>query len=202
MTRFLRLFLIACVIATPVAFVPWHAAHAQDADDAEAEQEAMDAQKKKEARRAAKMAAPPSALPGAESQEEESGHANTDLNPTSALFDAINRGSLGAAKEALNRGADMGGHNVLGQTPLDMAIDLNRNDITFLLLSMRTYNPDGKIETASDLSDEGVDTKGSAGHLTLNGHTRRSAPVPTGPHYETGGGTPQPDIGFLGFASR
>jgi len=203
MTRFLRLLLITCLIATPVALVPWHAAHAQDADDSEAEQEAMEQQKKAEARKAARQAAPPTALPGAESMESDPGHAAADMNPTSALFDAINRGSLGAAKEALNRGADMGGHNVLGQTPLDMSIDLNRNDITFLLLSMRTYNPDGRLETASDVSDNGVEMKNGNGHLTIGGHTKGPKVTSvTGPHYDTHGGSPQPDIGFLGFSGQ
>ncbi|MFT9298127.1 MAG: ankyrin repeat domain-containing protein, partial [Gluconobacter sp.] len=119
-----RLLLIAALAATPTIFVPWHSAHAQDADDAEAEQEAEESAKKAEARKAAKRAAPPSALPGAEAADDDAGHARVDTNPTTALFDAINRGSLNASKEALNRGADMNGHNILDQTPLDMAIDL------------------------------------------------------------------------------
>ncbi|GEN14134.1 hypothetical protein NCH01_05650 [Neoasaia chiangmaiensis] len=200
---FAFLLLTATLAATPMVFVPWHAAHAQSADDQEAEQEAEEAQKKAEARRAAKAAAPPTALPGAESQEQENGHANADLNPTAALFDAINRGSLGAAKEALNRGADMSGKNVLDQTPLDMAIDLNRNDITFLLLSMRTYNPDGRLATTTTHGAIETDENGN-GHLTIKGSGRQkgAVAVAAGPRYDTNGGTPQPDIGFLGFAGR
>ncbi|AOX20230.1 hypothetical protein [Kozakia baliensis] len=200
---FLRLLLIATIATTPMVLMPWHAAHAQSSDDAEAEQEAEEAQKKAEARRAAKAAAPPSALPGAESSEQDSGHANADLNPTSALFDAINRGSLGAAKEALNRGADMNGHNVLDQTPLDMSIDLGRNDITFLLLSMRVYNPDGRLANTTSHGDIDTDESGN-GHLTIKGNSRQNAAVATvaGPHYDTSGGRPQPDIGFLGFGRK
>jgi ankyrin repeat protein len=192
----IRLLLIALLAGSTVVIAPMHFAHAQD--DEEGEAEAADAAKKAEARRAARAAAPPAAVPGAVSSEDEGGHANTDLNPTAALFDAINRGSLGAAKEALNRGADMEGHNVLGQTPLDMAIDLNRNDITFLLLSLRTLNDD-HVATAST-TNSGVTMKDGSGHLTINGssHGKHSGVVMAASPYQ-GGGTAQPAIGFLGF---
>ncbi|MFT8789938.1 ankyrin repeat domain-containing protein [Komagataeibacter saccharivorans] len=184
--------LVAALFAgLPVLHMPLHAAYAQDADDAEAEAEAADAAKKSEARRAAKAAAPPAALPGAESREEEHGHANSDMNPTDALFDAINRGSLGAAKEALNRGADMTGHNVLGQTPLDMSIDLNRNDITFLLLSMRTFSDSDPRFT--DSNDAGGEDDGPP--LTMPRH----ASTTVDRRYDASGGHAQPSIGFLGF---
>ncbi|WP_243443946.1 ankyrin repeat domain-containing protein [Asaia prunellae] len=195
--------LTAALAASPVFFIPWHAAHAQSADDAEAEQEAEEAQKKAEARRAAKAAAPPSALPGADSQEQDAGHANVDLNPTEALFDAINRGSLNAAKEALNRGADMNAKNVLFQTPLDMAIDLNRKDIMFLLLSMRNYG-DSSFAAETTHSAIETDSKGN-GHLTIKGKGRKNASamaVAAKGRQEASGGQPQPAIGFLGFGGR
>jgi ankyrin repeat protein len=59
------------------------------------------------------------------------------MPPTDALFDAINRGDIAAARDALNRGADLNGVNVLGMTPMELSVDLGRNDISFLLLSMR-----------------------------------------------------------------
>lgn len=200
---FARLLLISALAATPLCLVPLHHAQAQDADDAEAEQEAEAAQKKAEARKAARRAAPPTALPGAQgSDDDDSGHARADVNPTTALFDAINRGSLNAAKEALNRGADMGGHNVLDQTPLDMAIDLNRKDIMFLLLSMRTYNPDGRLDTS--VSDGGVEMKDGSGHLRIGGKatTSKGTAIAKGPHFDTSGGQADPSIGFLGFAGH
>ncbi len=61
----------------------------------------------------------------------------TDMPPTEALFDAINRGDLTGAKDAIGRGADIHGHNVLGLTPLELSVDLGRNTISFLLLSLR-----------------------------------------------------------------
>ncbi|GEL03073.1 ankyrin repeat domain-containing protein [Swaminathania salitolerans] len=199
-SRVFPVMLTAALAVSPVLLMPWHAAHAQSADDAEAEQEAEEAQKKAEARRAAKAAAPPSALPGAEAQEQDAGHMNADLNPTAALFDAINRGSLNAAKEALNRGADTNGKNVLFQTPLDMAIDLNRKDIMFLLLSMRTYNPDGRI--ANETTHTGIDfDRNGNGHMTIGGKSRKNAAMAVAdkPRWDKSGGQAQPAIGFLGF---
>ncbi|NHO31160.1 ankyrin repeat domain-containing protein [Acetobacter sp. LMG 1636] len=175
---------------------PRHA-HAQDADQAEAEADAEDAAKKSEERRAAKRAAPPAALPGAQSNEEEGGHSNMDLEPTSALFDAINRGSLGGAREAVNRGADLSGHNVLGQTPLDMAIDLNRNDIMFFLLSMRSLES-SPGETTTSVASSGVSMQGGTGYLSIGGKASRAGKV-VDPRYDVSGGRPQPSVGFLGF---
>jgi hypothetical protein len=102
-----------------------------------------------------KPAAPP-ALPGSRVEKTEPAPAApgaADLPPTEALFDAINRGDMLAARDAINRGADLNGHNVLGLSPLDLSIDLGRNEITFLLLSLRTPDtgsaPPGAVASAS-----------------------------------------------------
>ena len=81
----------------------------------------------------------PDAVPGdkARAPAAPSTHAAGDLPPTDALFDAINRGDIASARDALNRGADLNGENVLGMTPMELSVDLGRNDISFLLLSMR-----------------------------------------------------------------
>jgi len=60
----------------------------------------------------------------------------TDMPPTEALFDAINRGDIEAVRDAINRGADIRGQNVLGMTPTELSVDLGRNDITFLLVTL------------------------------------------------------------------
>lgn len=195
--RLPQLLFVAAFALAPLAYAPWHAAHAQSADEAEAEQDAMDAQKKAEARKAARRAAPPSALPGADSDSSDPSHARVDLNPTGALFDAVNKGSLMAAKEALNRGADMNARNVLDQTPLDLAIDLGRNDIMFLLLSLRTYNPEGQVTT--DVSHDTMSSDHGNGHLNVNGQAGVSAVAPAQRPFDDPG-RPQPDMGFLGFA--
>ncbi|NHO18368.1 ankyrin repeat domain-containing protein [Acetobacter oeni] len=178
--------------------VPLRHAHAQaeDAEQAEAEADAAEAAKKAEDRRAAKQAAPPAALPGAETNEE-GGHSNMDIEPTAALFEAINRGSLGGAREAVNRGADLSGHNVLGQTPLDMSIDLNRNDITFFLLSMRSLEGSGD-ETTTAVASSGIDMAGGSGHMRVGGKASRAEKV-IDSRYDASGGRPQPSVGFLGF---
>jgi len=81
-----------------------------------------------------KPEAPPAAIPGAEPDADASiipaDRLAAEMSPNDALFDSITRGDLTAAKDALNRGAQLDSHNVLGQTPTDAAIDLNRNDIT------------------------------------------------------------------------
>ena len=81
---------------------------------------------------------PPAGLPGAQSNPgtaAPSAKPPAMMDPTDALFDAINRGDIGAARDAVTRGADLGGHNLLGMTPIQLSVDLARNDITFLLLS-------------------------------------------------------------------
>jgi hypothetical protein len=102
-----------------------------------------------------KPAAPP-ALPGSRVEKTEPAPAApgaADLPPTEALFDAINRGDMLSARDAINRGADLNGHNVLGLSPLDLSVDLGRNEITFLLLSLRTPDtgsgPPGAVASAA-----------------------------------------------------
>ena len=154
-----------------------------------------------EAKAAAAAAAPPPALPGAVPSDSAAprGHVALDVNPNAALFDAINRGDLAGAKDALSRGADLQAVNILGQKPLDMAIDLNRNDITFLLLSMRgAEHPDAGTQIASA---QGGD---AGGVLVEASAARRRSPVQEAAdlrarRFAEDGGTAKPEIGFLGF---
>jgi ankyrin repeat protein len=121
------------------------------------------------------------------------------MEPTAALFEAINRGSLGASKEAVSRGADLNGHNVLGQTPLDMAIDLNRNDIMFFLLSMRTIDDSAGV-TTSTVANSGISMRNGSGHLSIGGRAARDKVRPViDRRYDASGGQAQPSVGFLGF---
>ncbi|MDG6094426.1 ankyrin repeat domain-containing protein [Acetobacter sp. AN02] len=195
-----RAFAVSLMTVAASVVIPVHHAWAQSADDedeAEAQADAEAAAKKSEARRAARAAAPPDALPGARSSDEDNSRSNTDLEPTAALFDAIDHGSLSAARDAVNRGADLEQKNVLGQTPLDASIDLNRNDITFFLLSMRSLEPDTGVMTAST-SHGSVKVSNGSGHINIGG---RSSVGPTHPavRRHIGGGTPAPAEGFLGF---
>ena len=94
---------------------------------------------------------PPSALPGAQptTRAAPQTESPSSMDPTAALFDAINRGDLAAARAAIDRGADVDGKNVLGMTPIELSIDLGRNPITFLLLSMRGGEPTGPARAAT-----------------------------------------------------
>ena len=197
----IRPLLVACLVSG-ACLLPPAAAQAQmsvggggagggGANDAAAE----------EAKAAAAAAAPPPALPGAVPSDDAAprGHAALDVNPNAALFDAINRGDLTAAKEALSRGADLQAVNILGQKPLDMAIDLNRNDITFLLLSMRGA---GTTDTGTQLAS--AQTGGDGGVAVSASATRRRSPVQEAADMRArrlaeDGGAARPDVGFLGF---
>ncbi|AQT05926.1 ankyrin repeat domain-containing protein [Acetobacter persici] len=200
MTRFFRFTPAALMVGGSLFLACATPVWAQSAREAEAQAAAEEAAQKAEAAKAAKRAAPPASIPGAEApDDDENDHSNTDMEPTAALFDAINRGNLLSAKEAVNRGADLNHHNILGQTPLDMAIDLNRNPIIFLLLSMR--GSDDRPRTDITTKTRGMDTEDGAGHLTIGGTAgRHNATSASGrSRYDATGGSPRPDIGFLGF---
>jgi hypothetical protein len=156
-----------------------------------------------------KPALPP-ALPGTAVGSDRAVAAEPtqlDLPPTEALFDAINRGDTNAARDALNRGADLNGHNVLGMTPLDLSVDLSRNDITFLLMSLRgaapapvvadSKRPAGKPAPATKAAPAPRPVEQAAA-------TRPAPPRPVAaaaPVRPPQGspGTPNPQAGFLGF---
>jgi hypothetical protein len=155
-----------------------------------------------------KRALPP-ALPGAKSDPSLVAPATkqaSDMNPNDALFDSINRGDLGAAREAVNRGADLGAHNVLGMTPMDLAIDLSRNDILFMLLSERGADTTGRGAPAPS---KGAKALLAAQKQPVAERARVTASVkvaaPPQPRvaklFSGDGGTPVPQSGFLGFDS-
>jgi hypothetical protein len=155
-----------------------------------------------------KTVAPP-ALPGAASSSAPAPavHSSTDMEPTDALFDAINRGDIAGARDAISRGADLNGRNVLGMTPMELSVDLGRNDISFLLLSMRNGDGGGNRQPLpAQTAAKPVPTR------QARQETRRSAPAPAvkvaapvqpqNPRLFAGdGGAPIPNAGFLGFDS-
>jgi hypothetical protein len=158
--------------------------------------------------------AEPSAVPGARARSPiaPATRSAAEMAPTDALFDAINRGDIAAARDAVSRGADLGGVNVLGMNPLELSVDLGRNDISFMLLSMRGEDS-GRGARAVSNSDASS-AKASAAplreatapssHRAAAAHAARPARVavvkPAGPKlFANDGGTPQPNAGFLGF---
>jgi hypothetical protein len=149
----------------------------------------------------------PDAVPGAKARQPAAPatRALTDMPPTEALFDAINRGDIASARDALNRGADLNGVSVLGMTPMELSVDLGRNDITFLLLSMR--GEDRGRGSRSVARSAPADAP-----LPKAAQAKRSAPAKPAPVaakqvatpklFANDGGTPMPSVGFLGFDSR
>jgi hypothetical protein len=159
--------------------------------------------------------APPEAIPGAAPRAPAAPATKPigDLQPNDALFDAINRGDIAAARDALNRGADLDAVNVLGMTPMALSVDLSRNDITFLLLSMRGEDSD----RGSRALGRGPQSSGKTALSGKPASQRRPVPTKTASvahtpvadksmatprRFANDGGTPLPSAGFLGFGSR
>jgi hypothetical protein len=136
----------------------------------------------------------PAALPGTLNLAAPAEKTQLDLAPTDALFDAINRGDIAAARDALNRGADIEGHNILGMSPLDVSVDLGRNDITFLLLSLRASG--AKPATTAATASKPV-TKTAT--KTTPVAVIKQVAAPQRFAVEDNGGAPNPQAGFLGF---
>ena len=155
----------------------------------------------------------PPALPGARAEPTAIAPAvrnAMEMAPNEALFDAINRGDLAVAKDALNRGADLNGTNVLGLTPLELAVDLGRNEISFLLLSLRGgagYNTrTGPAVAARPPTRAERAASDRAERAERAGRTRAAAAQPALPAapqtarlFAGQGGAPVPQAGFLGF---
>lgn len=145
--------------------------------------------------------AEPSALPGSQSRTGAAPltKSPSEMGPTEALFDAVNRGDLPATREAMTRGADLNGRNVLGLTALELAVDLGQNDIAFLLLSLRDSDGGGRLAKGAvrPVAAQPVPAK-----RPPPAPVARAAPaerVAAQHQYPTDGGTPVPNAGFLGF---
>jgi hypothetical protein len=148
----------------------------------------------------------PPALPGAAARRGTPAPAQqvpSDMSPNDALFDAINRGDVATARDALSRGAQLDAHNVLGMTPMELAVDLGRNDIAFLLLSMR--NGGEQPSKAAAAPAPAGPAPAPAKPPVRKAAQARPAPVaPPAPPQQArlfahDGGTPVPSLGFLGF---
>ena len=138
----------------------------------------------------------PPALPGVRTSPTAVAPASripTDMAPTDALFDAINRGDLAVSRDAIGRGADLNARNILGLTPIELSIDLGRTEISFLLLSYRS-------ETARDLKAQNAPQRTVPERTPVPVRTAVVRPDPTTPRlFANDGGTPIPSVGFMGF---
>jgi hypothetical protein len=153
------------------------------------------------------QAPPPPALPGASSNAGAAPPSRiaTDMDPTEALFDAINRGDINAARDAISRGADLRGQNVLSMTPLELSVDLGRNDISFLLLSMRGGDDGRAGPSPAHVAGKPAATKQAKQAPAPRSPGRVATAAPATPRtarlFAGDGGTPNPNAGFLGFGS-
>jgi len=156
---------------------------------------------------------PPDAVPGARARQPVAPmtRAASDMQPTEALFDAINRGDIVSARDALSRGADLNGVNVLGMTPMELSVDLGRNDITFLLLSMRGEDSGrGSRAMTRPAAPEAPPARAvQAASVPAKQHVAPARPAPVAAKpvaapklFANDGGTPLPSAGFLGFGTH
>ena len=147
-----------------------------------------------------KTPAPP-ALPGAQSggPGAQSGRVALDMPPTEALFEGVNRGDIETVRDALSRGAELNAQNILGITATELAIDLGRNDIAFLLLSMRgAQKPRGsRSQTMETAAPKPAPRPAPAPRVAATRTERTEQRV-----YANDPGTPAPSAGFLGFDER
>jgi hypothetical protein len=130
----------------------------------------------------------------------------SSMNPNDALFDAISRGDVPSAREAVGRGADTNARNALGLTAVDSAVDQGRPDMIFYLLSLRGSAGSAPPPPGSGAPPLSVRNRPGQREPRPNLNApAATAPVqaPAAPRtarlFANDGGQAQPDVGFLGF---
>ena len=154
--------------------------------------------------------APPDAIPGAKPRPDSvtpATHGMADLPPSEALFDAINRGDIISARDAISRGADLDATNLLGLTPIELSVDLGRNDISFLLLSLRGTSSGARptqqpAVAAATKPQTAAERRAARRALAASAPAVQKAPAQKPAVYAGNSGTPVPAAGFLGFNGR
>ncbi len=144
----------------------------------------------------------PRALPGARTDNAEAAPLDrppSEMKPNEALFDAINRGDLAATRDAISRGAELESRNILGLTPVDLAIDLGHNDITFLLLSMRGAAGRSAVQANNVAPPRPRVANKAAPKPAPIARPVAVAAAPQRRVIVNDPGTPAPQAGFLGF---
>jgi hypothetical protein len=141
------------------------------------------------------------ALPGVAARPSPApiapGEGAENLSPNAALFDAIARGDLAAARSAVARGANLEARSALGLTPLDTAVDQGRHEIAFFLLTAREMI---RVERPPDPRERQREARQPTVREAPVRESRAQAAVPRTARLWAGdGGAAQPDIGFLGF---
>jgi hypothetical protein len=130
------------------------------------------------------------------------------MSPNDALFDAISRGDLPAAREAVGRGADVEARNVLGLSPIDSAVDQGRSDILFYLLSVRgiARGGSGPPPQAAPAPRQTAAQRRAAEAAAREAERAQAGAARGGNQavrtprlWANDGGAPIPSVGFLGF---
>jgi hypothetical protein len=151
----------------------------------------------------ARQQAPAPALPGLAARRTPQpiqGDPTANLSPNAALFDAVNRGDLAAARDAVQRGASLETRNALGLTALDAAVDQGRHEIAFYLLSARDLS---RVAPPPEAGRASLDRPPPAPAPRPAPRASQPAAAPAAPRaarlWAGDGGAPRPEIGFLGF---
>ncbi len=142
---------------------------------------------------------PPPALPGGSAIDPDSlSQVQIDTeNPTKVLFSAINHDNYAEARAAINRGARLNAKNALGETPIEMSVALNRNNITFMLLSMRQSD---EMAAPAPVMPVGAKIPAAGKPPSLRKRKPVFQPGPAIPSpVSQSPGIPNPSAGFLGF---
>ena len=129
------------------------------------------------------------------------------MEPTDALFDAINRGDIACGARCDQPWCRLDGRNVLGMTPMELSVDLGRNDISFMLLSMRggttkarpRRRPPSRQAKAARGDHSKPRRRGPTAGATSGKGPPPPAPSQTARLFSGDGGAPNPNAGFLGF---
>lgn len=192
--RAVAALLTLAMLAAPIA--PASAQSRDDEDTASAGSAAAAAKKKR-------LATVPRALPGSHVESSEPAPLErppSEMKPNEALFDGVNRGDAAAVREALARGAELETPNMLGQTATELSIDLGRNDITFLLLSMRGAIGRPASRSATNVTSAPIAAKPAQATKPVAVAAPRLVAAPAAPKpFVNNPGTPVPQSGFLGF---
>jgi hypothetical protein len=170
-------------------------------------------------------------LPGAHSNGPvKKGIINSALlSPNDELFDAIDRGDMNAARDAIARGADLSATDAVGQTPIDESVSLGRNNITFLLVTLLHANGSQITDAQGPMAMPPPNTLGlstkdqkaaaapvsffSPAAPAVQRHSKNryasaqtgaempAAPAASAPSYADSSGAPVPSAGFVGFGA-
>lgn len=151
----------------------------------------------------------PPGLPGASSAGNISAGPVADAggDPTTLLFKAINHGDYGQARAAVSRGANLAARNALGETPIELSVELNRNRITFMLLSARAEEVPAATMAAAQAPVRSAVKRSARPTVRAIGKSSMMVkaagrPATSSARVAHDTGRPDANAGFLGFGGQ